>query len=63
MLETIITIAVAVIIVGLVLGSYIYKKSHKMPTGDCACCQKVNWKKIQKEIKKAEQKEHTNDIN
>ncbi len=25
---------------GFLIGRYIYKKKHHLPTGDCACCHK-----------------------
>ena len=27
-------------LIGYLLGSYIYKRTHNLPTGDCACCHK-----------------------
>ncbi len=26
--------------IGALIGRYIYKRIHHMPTGDCACCHK-----------------------
>ena len=37
--------------VALVLGRYIYKKIHHIPTGDCAC-HHINKKKILKQYRK-----------
>ena len=38
-----------------IIGAYIYKKVHHLPTGDCACCHnKV--KKLLKEYRKAKAK-------
>lgn len=34
----IVTIIGCVLIVGGVLGNYIYKKITKKPTGECSCC-------------------------
>lgn len=34
----IITIIGAVLVVGGVLGTYIYRKIKHKPTGECACC-------------------------
>lgn len=36
----IIVIAVTIVVVGGVIGSYIYKKVKKLPTGECAYCHK-----------------------
>ena len=36
----ILVIAAVVIFLGSVIGVYIYKKIHHIPTGDCACCHK-----------------------
>ena len=36
----ILVIAAVVIFLGSVIGVYIYKKIHHMPTGECACCHK-----------------------
>ena len=36
----ILVIAVVVIFLAGVIGVYIYKKIHHMPTGECACCHK-----------------------
>lgn len=49
----IIVIIAAVLIVGGVLGSYIYKKITHKPTGDCSACSKrmkKNFDKISKEL-------------
>lgn len=40
----IITIIVCVLIVGGVLGNYIYRKAKHLPTGECSCCKKVKGK-------------------
>ena len=37
----IIVIISCVLIVGGVIGSYIYKKVKKLPTGSCAGCKKI----------------------
>lgn len=36
----IIVVAVVVAFLGFVLGRYIYKKVHHLPTGECECCHK-----------------------
>ena len=36
----IIVIIVTVLFVSLVLGNYIYRRIHHLPTGECACCHK-----------------------
>ena len=50
MFDTILTIVVISLIVaffGFLIGRYIYKKSHHLPTGECAACasKKNNWVK------------------
>ena len=37
----IIVIIACILIVGGVIGNYIYKKVKKLPTGECACCKKT----------------------
>lgn len=56
--ETTVSILLAVIcilfsltLIGVLLGRYIYKRMHNLPTGDCACCQ-INTKKILKKYHK-----------
>ncbi|MCH5171787.1 MAG: hypothetical protein J1F31_03015 [Erysipelotrichales bacterium] len=36
----IIVIIITVLIIGSVIGNYIYRKIKHLPTGECACCQK-----------------------
>ena len=36
----IIAIALVVLFISIVVGRYIYKKVHHLPTGECACCHK-----------------------
>ena len=38
-------------LIGTLVGRYIYKRMHNLPTGDCACCQ-INTKKILKQYRK-----------
>ena len=47
----VLVIAITVIFFGLLIGSYIYKKIHHLPTGDCACCHKSK-KQLLKEYHK-----------
>lgn len=52
MIEAIVII-LAVLVVGSVVGNYIYKKVKGKPTGACSCCindMKRNIKKIANEI-------------
>lgn len=52
----IIVLVASIIIVASVLGRYIYRKSKKMTTGDCACCTlktEKTLKKIRRELKKS----------
>lgn len=51
----ILVIAIVVAFVGVVVGRYIYKKVHHLPTGECECCHKSNkqlLKEYHKEYKK-----------
>ena len=34
----IIVLVSAVVFVSVILGRYIYKRIHHIPTGECACC-------------------------
>lgn len=36
----ILVIAIIVLFLGFVIGRYIYKKVHHLPTGECECCHK-----------------------
>ena len=36
----ILVIALTLAFLGIILGVYIYKKVHHLPTGECACCHK-----------------------
>jgi len=36
----ILVIALVIAFLGFVLGRYIYKKAHHLPTGECECCHK-----------------------
>lgn len=47
----ILVIAAVVIFLGVIIGIYIYKKVHHLPTGDCACCHKSS-KKLVKQYHK-----------
>lgn len=51
----ILVIAVIVIFLGFVIGRYIYKKVHHLPTGECECCHKSS-KQLLKEYRKSENK-------
>ena len=57
LLEIIVVIAIVVFFAALI-GTYIYKKTHNIPTGDCASCAnkknallKAYRKKYKKEVK------------
>lgn len=50
-LLAIIVITLSVLFIGFLLGRYIYKRVHHLPTGDCACCHKST-KKLIKEYRK-----------
>ena len=49
-LEILVIIAIVSFFVVLI-GVYIYKKAHHLPTGECACCHKGT-KKLLKEYRK-----------
>ena len=36
----IIVLVLVLAFLGTVIGTYIYKKIHHLPTGECACCHK-----------------------
>ena len=38
----IIVITAVIIFFGVLIGNYIYRKKHNLPTGDCACCRKTS---------------------
>ncbi len=48
----ILVLSMAVAFVAIIVGVYIYKKVHHLPTGECACCHK-NKKKLLKEYHKS----------
>ena len=47
----ILVLVLAVLFVAAILGTYIYKRIHHIPTGDCAECRKGS-KKLLKEYHK-----------
>ena len=49
-LEVLVLVAIIAFLVAII-GTYIYKRVHHMPTGDCACCCK-NKKKLLKQYHK-----------
>ena len=51
----VLVIALVVLFFAAIIGAYIYKKVHHIPTGECACCQNKA-KKILKEYRKANSK-------
>ncbi len=51
----ILVIAVVVAFLAFVIGRYIYKKVHHLPTGECECCHSSN-KNLVKEYHKKYQK-------
>ena len=44
-LLAVICILFSVSLIGLLVGRYVYKRMHGLPTGDCSCCH-INTKKI-----------------
>ena len=47
----ILVIALVIAFLGFIIGRYIYKRVHHLPTGECACCHK-NSKQLLKEYHK-----------
>ena len=47
----VVTVIFVVAFFGTLIGRYIYKKIHHLPTGDCACCYKSK-KQLLKEYHK-----------
>ena len=48
----VLVITISVLLVGFLLGRYIYRKVHHLPTGDCACCHTSKEKMLKKYHKK-----------
>lgn len=51
MIMDIIVIIACILIIGGVLGNYIYKRIKHLPTGECACCASKMKKKKNKLVK------------
>lgn len=47
----VVSILFSLALIGSLVGSYVYKRSHNLPTGDCAYCH-ANKDKILKEYRK-----------
>ncbi len=47
----ILVIILLIIVIGSIIGSYIYKKKHNIPTGECACCHTRMRKAIKEALK------------
>ena len=45
----IVILIVVILVVGSIIGVYIYKRSKGLPTGECSCCSS----KMKKDVKKA----------
>lgn len=39
LIEVLVVVA-TVIFLGVLIGRYIYRKTHNLPTGECECCHK-----------------------
>lgn len=48
----ILVLLLIVAFLGIVIGIYIYKKVHHLPTGECACCQNKGKNLVNKYHKK-----------
>ena len=57
LLLAIVTIISSLVLIGFLVGSYVYKRMHNLPTGDCACCH-TNTKKLLKKYHKANKKQY-----
>ena len=55
-LLAILCIVFSLSLIGTLVGRYVYKRMHDLPTGDCACCHK-NTKKLLKKYHKKYQKQ------
>ena len=44
----ILTIFVVFLFFGAIIGTYIYRKVHHLPTGECACCHTSTKKMLKK---------------
>ena len=51
LLLAILTIISSLALIGFLVGIYVYKRKHNLPTVDCACCHKST-KKLLKEYHK-----------
>ena len=56
--ETVVSILLAIVcvlfslsLIGYLIGKYMYRRAHGLPTGDCECCH-INTKKILKKYHK-----------
>ena len=49
-LVTIVSVS-SIAFISFLLGRYIYKRAHGLPTGDCACCT-INKNKLLKQYRK-----------
>ena len=56
--ETVVSILLAVVcilfslsLIGYLIGKYVYRRTHGLPTGDCECCH-INTKKLLKQYHK-----------
>lgn len=52
----ILTIFMVSLFFGAIIGSYVYKKAHHIPTGDCAYCHAKSQKLLKEYRKKYGQK-------
>ena len=52
----VLTIFVVSLFFGAIIGTYIYRKVHHLPTGECACCHANKKKMLKKYHKMYDQK-------
>jgi len=53
-LLTIICVLFSLSLIGFLIGRFVYRRMHGLPTGDCECCH-INTKKILKQYRKQKQ--------
>ena len=56
----ILTIILCILILGGIIGRYIYKKIKGLPTGECACCKSSKTNRLLKEYRKKYGKQNCN---
>lgn len=47
----IVILVVVILVVGAIIGTYIYKRMKGLPTGECSCCSSGMKKSVKKALK------------